>query len=105
MAGELSGAEPEFINTFISEMMIRDQIKGATLCGAGGGGFLLLLLSEDVNKQNICSTFAENILPLSKEFESFSFHKCSIATTGLQTFVMDDDSIDYKMSLLNSNHN
>ena len=105
MAGELSGAEPEFINTFISEMMIRNQIKGATLCGAGGGGFLLLLLSEDVNKQNICSTFAENILPLSKEFESFSFHKCSIATTGLQTFVMDDDSIDYKMSLLNSNHN
>ncbi|OEU22109.1 putative fucokinase [Fragilariopsis cylindrus CCMP1102] len=98
MAGEHSGAEPEPVNLFISELMIRDRIKGAMLCGAGGGGFLLLLLSEGVRRDNINSTFEECIRPLSKDFENFSFHNCRIAQTGLTTSIMKDNAIDYKLS-------
>ncbi|MGK3740575.1 MAG: galactokinase/mevalonate kinase-like predicted kinase [Bacillariaceae sp.] len=98
MAGEHSGAEPESVNLFISELMIRDRIKGAMLCGAGGGGFLLLLLSEGVSRDNINNTFEECIRPLSKDFENFSFHNCRIAQTGLTTSIMEDNSIDFKLS-------
>ena len=98
MAGEHSGAEPEPVNLFISELMIRDRIKGAMLCGAGGGGFLLLLLSEGVRRDDINSTFEECIRPLSKDFENFSFHNCRIAQTGLTTSIMEDNASDFKLS-------
>jgi hypothetical protein len=68
------------------------------LCGAGGGGFLLLLLSEGVSRDNINNTFEECIRPLSKDFENFSFHNCRIAQTGLTTSIMEDNSIDFKLS-------
>mmetsp|Transcript_41753 Transcript_41753/g.46610 ORF Transcript_41753/g.46610 Transcript_41753/m.46610 type:complete len:1263 (-) Transcript_41753:750-4538(-) len=99
MAGERSGAEPESVSLFISELMIRDRIKGAMLCGAGGGGFLLLLLSEGVSRNNISSTYEESIRPLSEDFDNFTFHSCRIAQTGLTTSTMDDKSIDFKLSL------
>merc|ERR1712238_62485 len=99
MAGERSGAEPESVSLFISELMIRDRIKGAMLCGAGGGGFLLLLLSEGVSRNNISSTYEEFIRPLSNDFDNFTFHSCRIAKTGLTTSTTDDKSIDFKLSL------
>jgi galactokinase/mevalonate kinase-like predicted kinase len=92
--GEGSGAEPESVNLFVSEMMQRGQIKGAMLCGAGGGGFLLLLLSENVDRTSIEALFENCVAPLSKEFDSFGFHDCNIAKTGLTTSVLQDESID-----------
>jgi galactokinase/mevalonate kinase-like predicted kinase len=92
--GEGSGAEPELVKLFVSEMMQRGQIKGAMLCGAGGGGFLLLLLSETVDRKSIETMFETSVAPLSKEFESFRFHDCKIAKNGLTTSVLHDESID-----------
>ena len=92
--GEGSGAEPESVKLFVSEMMQRGQIKGAMLCGAGGGGFLLLLLSEHVDRTSVETVFENCVAPLSKEFDSFCFHDCKIAKTGLTTSVLQDESID-----------
>lgn len=94
MAGENSGAEPECVKQFISALMTRGQIKGAMLCGAGGGGFLLLVMSQDVRRENIQSTFEKSILPLNEEFKDFSFHNCQIARRGLTSSIIDEKSID-----------
>jgi len=94
MAGESSGAEPESVKLFVSELMTRGKIKGAMLCGAGGGGFLMLLMSENVDRKNIESTFEKSILPQNDEFKDFSFHDCRIAQTGLTSSVINEESID-----------
>jgi fucokinase len=92
MAGEGSCAEPESVKLFLSEMMDHGQIKGAMLCGAGGGGFLLLLLSQDADRNSVVSLFETSIRSQSKDFEDFSFHDCKIAKSGLTTSVLHDES-------------
>ncbi|KAL3905589.1 MAG: hypothetical protein SGILL_009617, partial [Bacillariaceae sp.] len=94
MAGEESGAEPESVKVFMSMLLQADLIKGAMLCGAGGGGFLLLVCSENVSESDIKSFFRTSIAPQRKDFENFSFHGCCIARKGLTTSLMDDPDID-----------
>jgi fucokinase len=94
MAGEESGAEPESVKVFISMLTKAGLIEGAMLCGAGGGGFLLLVRSENVIEEQIVDFFTSEIAPLRKDFESFSFHHCHIARKGLTTSLMDDSEID-----------
>eukprot|EP00536_Pseudo-nitzschia_multiseries_P014337 jgi/Psemu1/298690/fgenesh1_pm.687_\ len=94
MAGEHSGAEPECIKLFISELMARGKIKGAMLCGAGGGGFLMLLLSENVLKESIENIFEKSILPQHEDFKDFSFHDCRIAQSGLTSSIIEEEAID-----------
>ena len=74
--------------------MNRDRIKGAMLCGAGGGGFLLLLLSQDVDRKNVESIFEKSILPMSEDFEAFSFHGCRISKSGLTSSIIDKKFVD-----------
>ena len=100
MAGEGSGAEPESVKIFVSEMMERNQIAGATLCGAGGGGFLLLLLSENANRASVERTFEESIAPLNSDFEDFCFHDCSIAKSGLFTSILPENDINEETYML-----
>lgn len=94
MAGEDSGAEPPLVKLFVAELVAHAVIRGAMLCGAGGGGFLLLLLSEGVDKKQVESFFESEVLPLDEDFKEFSFHSCRIAEIGLTTSVLDDESID-----------
>ncbi|VEU41868.1 unnamed protein product [Pseudo-nitzschia multistriata] len=94
MAGENSGAEPESVKVFISELMNRSQINGAMLCGAGGGGFLLLVMSQYVVRNDIESIFQKSILPLSDDFQYFSFHNCQIARRGLTSSIIEKELTD-----------
>jgi galactokinase/mevalonate kinase-like predicted kinase len=91
MAGESSGALPRTVNLFVEELKSRDLIKGAMLCGAGGGGFLLMIATEGTNRRTIEDVFKTEILCLETEFTDFTFHGCSIATQGLATEVLVDD--------------
>ena len=94
MAGEDSGAEPESVKQFVSEMVKANQIRGAMLCGAGGGGFLLLLLSDGADRKSVERIFETNIAPQNSEFEDFRFHDCTIAKTGLSTTILHDDTMN-----------
>jgi galactokinase/mevalonate kinase-like predicted kinase len=89
MAGKDSGAEPETVNIFISKLVEAGLIKGAMLCGAGGGGFLLLLRTQGVSEQEIKAFFWSDIAPCSQKFDDFSFHDCAVAPQGLTTSVLD----------------
>jgi fucokinase len=91
MAGDDSGAEPELVKLFVSKLMSGSIIQGAMLCGAGGGGFLLLLLAEDVDGQAVQSFFESEVRPLHEDFKDFSFHTCGIAPLGLTTTSITDD--------------
>jgi len=94
MAGTGSGAEPYAVQVFISKLLEAGLIKGAMLCGAGGGGFLLLLRSQSVDELQIKEFFKTDICPLSEDFADFSFHGCRIASKGLTMSFLDDAAIE-----------
>lgn len=87
MAGEGSGAEPEPVKILIRELKSRDLVKGAMLCGAGGGGFLLLIASEGIGRESIEEHCVD------RQFDDFRFHDCSIARQGLTTSFLDDEML------------
>jgi fucokinase len=93
MAGEDSGAEPELVKLFVAKLMARAIIQGAMLCGAGGGGFLLLLLSEGVDEKQVRAFFESEVLPLHDDFKDVSFHTCGIAQMGLTTSIVRDEAM------------
>jgi len=93
MAGEDSGAQPETVKILISKLLEADLIEGAMLCGAGGGGFLLLLLSQGVCRQTIENFFESDIVLINRNFEDFRFQECHISNKGLSTSIIDDELI------------
>ena len=108
MAGSDSGAEPKEVRVFISELLQAQLIKGAMLCGAGGGGFLLLVTSnESIDRKEIESFFQNNILHTNKNYEDFCFYSCNIATKGLTTRILNStlDAESFDMSWQSSDVN
>mmetsp|Transcript_29965 Transcript_29965/g.72683 ORF Transcript_29965/g.72683 Transcript_29965/m.72683 type:complete len:1243 (+) Transcript_29965:357-4085(+) len=94
MAGESSGALPSGVKLFSEELKTRGLIHGAMLCGAGGGGFLLLITTEGIDRRKIEETFRSDMLGLDPDFADFAFHGCSIATQGLVTRILGDEGKD-----------
>ena len=90
MAGEESGAEPLVVRDIISALLERQAIVGASLCGAGGGGFLVLLASKGMNKTKIQQLVQKELVPRRKEFAEFRWHKCTICEEGLTTRVLEE---------------
>ena len=86
MAGPDSGAEPTCVRTLIDLLSSKGCIVGATLCGAGGGGFLAMLASKGLSSQDIEATAKlSGALGLS----SFTWHSCTISENGLVVDVID----------------
>ncbi|KAL7458249.1 hypothetical protein ACHAWC_009790 [Mediolabrus comicus] len=56
MAGESSGVEPENIKQVLQLLTSSKKIVGGTLCGAGGGGFLALMVADGTSQAEIEST-------------------------------------------------
>jgi len=86
MAGDQSGVEPEVARFVLAELFKRSQIVAGSLCGAGGGGFMVLLAAEGRTMKDIQNTFAQEIVPLNQDAASFTWHKCQVSTQGLSTF-------------------
>lgn len=50
MAGESSGCEPEHVTALIKALS--PVVHGVSLCGAGGGGFMVAVTKDSVSRPN-----------------------------------------------------
>eukprot|EP00980_Cylindrotheca_fusiformis_P008613 scaffold1830_cov117-Cylindrotheca_fusiformis.AAC.12 len=85
MAGKESGVEPLAMKYLTTELLNRDLIRGYTVCGAGGGGFMLLLMSECCKAHHISELVD---MELSKKYEAlkfFTWHQVRLSSQGLTT--------------------
>jgi galactokinase/mevalonate kinase-like predicted kinase len=93
MAGKDSEVEPKVIKNLVTELMARDMIKGHSLCGAGGGGFLVMLASEGYEMHHISNLVKQELLKGDKDLELFTWHTCRISHQGLTTHIIEEDNI------------
>ena len=91
MAGDDSGVEPVAVHGIISALLERKAIIGGSLCGAGGGGFLVILASPGMNKSKIKQLVQDELIPHEKEFAQFTWHDCTICEEGLTTRVLEGE--------------
>ncbi|KAI2504222.1 L-fucokinase [Fragilaria crotonensis] len=88
MAGDDSGVEPEVVRHVFAELFERNEIVAGSLCGAGGGGFMVLLASEGRTMDDVKSTFDKEILPFHKDAAAFTWHKGQVSEKGLATTIL-----------------
>ena len=93
MAGEDSGAMPDSCKLFVSYLLARGAIKGACLCGAGGGGFMAIAVSEGVSKDDLSFLIQSELVTQHHELASFTLHDCQICDAGLTTSILNDGRI------------
>ena len=93
MAGHESGVEPVPIKFLISELQQRKAIAGASLCGAGGGGFMVMLAAEGFNSSKVQAIVEEELVELSPGLAFFTWHECRICNEGLSTSVLEEVDI------------
>jgi len=101
MVGPKGGAEPEDVHSLLSFLFNKKYIVGATLCGAGGGGFLLLitrkgLLGKELKK--IVGKANSNVLK-SIDTDNFSWHDCDLCEEGLRLDAKKD-GVDFELDWL-----
>ena len=94
MAGEQSGVEPESVRSLIDLLTTKGEVVGATLCGAGGGGFLAILASKGGNQEGL-ESFVKNAMSNGEsanasDFHHFSFHSCAYSDDGLIVEIKED---------------
>jgi galactokinase/mevalonate kinase-like predicted kinase len=93
MAGHESGVEPVSIKFLISELQQRKAIVGGSLCGAGGGGFMVMLAAEGFNSSKVRAIVQEELVELSPDLALFTWHECRICNEGLSTSVLEETGI------------
>lgn len=90
MAGPSSGVEPPRVASLLSSLYNRDLIRGGSLCGAGGGGFLVLLSKDEVSIETMIMALQSDGVDASH----FQWHKVCIDHDGLTTLHVEGDIID-----------
>jgi galactokinase/mevalonate kinase-like predicted kinase len=83
MAGPSSGVEPNIITDVIRCLSCQGLIKGASLCGAGGGGFMILLGSSGVLESDLKQALSNDPNVQNEAIASFSWHACKLCDEGL----------------------
>ena len=79
------GAEPNFVRDMLQYVNKHDLITGHSLCGAGGGGFAVVVLRKEANKETL-----ENII---HEFNNLQNHDSSLAPMTVHTLLVDEIGI------------
>ena len=89
MAGKDSGVEPDLVAGILENLHEEKLLHGASLCGAGGGGFMVMVASGEAKKSRIHAVVAEYLAD-SKDADasSFSWHECTVCEDGLTTKVL-----------------
>jgi fucokinase len=87
MAGLDSGVEPPAARRIIDELVSRRAISGASLCGAGGGGFLVLLRSQEATEGDVRAIVADSIAD-----SDITWYQCELSDSGLHVEVQDDET-------------
>lgn len=90
--GDGSGVEPEEVKTLLRLLKKSNLIEGGTLCGAGGGGFIFLLLKENVNLECITEAMKQN--GLHDQCNDFTWSSCQVSEVGLSSFTSTVDDFD-----------
>lgn len=89
MAGQGSGAEPPYIHDLLSLLLSKGLIRGASLCGAGGGGFMAVLMQDGYGSDELKEILASNELTtLLEQDQLFVAHDCKICEQGLSATVV-----------------
>jgi galactokinase/mevalonate kinase-like predicted kinase len=86
MAGVDSGVEPDIVRCLLEMLLSKKLVIGGSLCGAGGGGFLVMLASEGTERTEI-SHVAEKTISRNDgdQHRAFSWHECRLSNEGLRT--------------------
>lgn len=93
MAGKESGVEPTMVRKIFDILSSEGITYGSTLAGAGGGGFMAMLLRKGMTVED-----AQRILDQCKEIDpgSVKWYSCKISNEGLTSF-FSDDSIAFSL--------
>jgi fucokinase len=91
MAGTDGGVEPDAARQVIEGLLERQSIVGASLCGAGGGGFMVLLCAQNMDRRGIQTTVQNEMAGQSLDIAGFTWHDCNICFEGLTTQVLPGD--------------
>jgi galactokinase/mevalonate kinase-like predicted kinase len=102
MAGPSSGAEPEIVTNVIEALNKRHLIRGSSLCGAGGGGFMVLIAAPGVSMSELQSAVHNDLCCDRDTVASFTWHSCSVCAEGLSVDKVIDvhDVHDFSMNWL-----
>jgi len=89
MAGRDSGVEPDIVRSVLEKLQNENLIYGGSLCGAGGGGFMVMIASNDADTATIHSTVDEVLSETNHDdAAAFSWHECHVCDEGLVTNVL-----------------
>lgn len=80
MAAESS--EPPVVRAVLTKLLAQGLIQAGSLCGAGGGGFMILLLKEGQTSSDIQQFCRDEI---SDATDTFTWHECRLCQEGLTT--------------------
>ena len=86
MAGDESGVEPAVVSQICRELIESGVALGGSLCGAGGGGFLVLLKSEEADLEDVLSA----IHKISRENCAISTHTCAVSNDGIAVVALPE---------------
>ncbi len=82
MAGDGSGVEPIEVKEVFDKLSNENLINGATLAGAGGGGFMAFLLREGCEAKQVIKAVTD---------VSITWYECKVCDEGLESFVVPDN--------------
>lgn len=90
MAGPSSGVEPPRVTPLFSSLYKRDLIRGGSLCGAGGGGFLVLLAKDGVSAETMADALQSDAVDMSE----FKWHRVRLDHQGMTTQCVQGEDFD-----------
>ena len=90
MAGMDSGVEPALVRDVLQILKKNNVIVGGTLCGAGGGGFLVAVAEKGMTQKDAkqCIEMHASSLP-TRNVDSFSWYDCEVSCDGLTSFIKE----------------
>jgi galactokinase/mevalonate kinase-like predicted kinase len=83
MAGSQSGVEPTIVKNIIYLLHRQKVIVGATLCGAGGGGFLFALTEKGKTALDVKQCIEQNEDAIGQTVGLISFYDCNFCLDGV----------------------